>query len=268
MKIYTNSYFVNQQFYLIVRIYHNMPRILIYNIAYGSGAPSSSSANILQIHRYFKRSDKNLKKISKFIEFSKADIVGLIEVDTGSFRTAKRNQALEISKDSCHHTHYLTKYGESFTGKIVPILRKQGNAILTRDESSNGIYHYFPGGFKKLIIELEMENLRVFLLHLSLSKRARRMQLRHMSNLLSTKKCPVIIAGDFNAFKGTSELDEIQKSLNLVNPNVNHLPTYPAWKPKHQLDFILCSKEIKINNFEIPKVHLSDHLPIIMDFEI
>ena len=245
-----------------------MQRVLVYNIAYGSGAPSSFTDNILKIHRYLKRPDRNLKKISKFIEFSKADIVGLIEIDTGSLRTSNQNQAEEIGKHSKHHTHYLTKYGESFTGKIIPILRKQGNAILTREKDSNGIYHYFPGGFKKLIIELDMGSFRFFLLHLSLSKRARKMQFAHMSNLLSSKRCPVIIAGDFNAFGGASELKSMREKLGLVNPNIDKLPTYPSWNPKHQLDFILCSKEIKIKNFEIPKVNLSDHLPLIMDFEI
>ncbi len=245
-----------------------MYRVLVYNIAYGSGAPSSYTENILKIHRYLKRPDKNLKKISTFIESSKADIVGLIEIDTGSFRASRQNQAEEIGKHSSHYTHCLTKYGESLTGKIIPILRKQGNAILAKDKESNGIYHYFPGGFKKLIIELDMGSFRFFLLHLSLTKRARKMQFDHMANLLSSSKCPVIIAGDFNAFRGTSELRNMRKKLGLVNPNVDKLPTYPSWHPKHQLDFILCSKEIKIKNFEIPNVHLSDHLPLIMDFEL
>ena len=245
-----------------------MYRVLVYNIAYGSGSPSSYTENILKIHRYLKRPDKNITKISSFIEASKADIVGLLEIDTGSFRSSKVNQAEEIGKNSSHHTHCLTKYGESFTGKIVPILRKQGNAILSKEQDSNSIYHYFPGGFKKLIIELDMGSFRFFLLHLSLTKRARKMQFAHMANLLSTRKCPVIIAGDFNAFSGLSELKDISKKLGLVNPNVDKISTYPSWAPKHQLDFILCSEEIKIKNFEIPKIKLSDHLPLIMDFEI
>ena len=245
-----------------------MYRILVYNIAYGSGAPSSYTENILKIHRYLKRPDRNLKKISNFIESSKADIVGLLEIDTGSFRVSKQNQAEEIGKQSSHYTHCLTKYGESLTGKIIPILRKQGNAILTREKNLTGIYHYFPGGFKKLIIELDMGDFRFFLLHLSITKRVRKIQFAHMANLLSSKKCPVIIAGDFNAFSGMPELKYMRKELGLVNPNVDQLPTYPSWNPKHQLDFILCSKEINITNFEISKITLSDHLPLIMDFEI
>ena len=245
-----------------------MHRVLVYNIAYGSGAPSSFTENILKIHRYLKRPDKNIKKISEFIDNSNADIVGLIEIDTGSLRTSSVNQAETIGKQSCHYTHCLTKYGGNITSKIIPILRKQGNAVLTRDKNSNGIYHYFPGGFKKLIIELDMGDFRFFLLHLSLTKSARKMQFAHMANLLSAKRCPVIIAGDFNAFNGVSELRYMKNQLGLKNPNVDKKPTYPSWNPKHQLDFILCSKEIQVKNFEVPQINLSDHLPLILDFEI
>ncbi|HJO95878.1 MAG TPA: endonuclease/exonuclease/phosphatase family protein [Victivallales bacterium] len=245
-----------------------MSRVLVYNIAYATGAPNSLPASILNISRHFLPTRFQFNKISRFINSTKADIVGLIEVDTGSYRTSSINQVEKISNYLSHYSHGSTKYGDSISGKIIPILRKQGNAILTREKQSNGVYHYFPGGFKKLIIELDMGTYRFFLLHLSLSKRVRKMQLQHMANLLSTKKCPVIIAGDFNTFSGTKEINYVQNELGLVNPNVNNLPTFPAWKPKHQLDFILCSKEIKVTNFEVPDIKLSDHLPVLMDFEI
>lgn len=246
-----------------------MYRALVYNIAYATGAPGSHTENLLRLHRYFlKKSYCNLNEISKFISNTDPDIIGLLEVDTGSFRASKINQVSAISSITDYYTHYTTKYGDSLTSKIIPILRKQGNAILTKEKESNGIYHYFPGGFKKLILELDMNGLRFFLVHLSLSERVRTIQLKHISNLLATNKSPVIVAGDFNAFKGINELEEIQKRLNLINPNTYHKPTFPAWNPKHQIDFLLCSKDIKIINFDIPSIMLSDHLPIILDFEL
>ena len=243
-------------------------RVLIYNIAYGSGAPCSYFEHIIKVHRYLSRANSNMLQISRFIKKADADIIGLIEVDTGSITSALQNQADEIGKRTEHYTHSSTKYGDAFSGKIIPILRKQGNAILTKNKDSNGIYHYFPGGFKKLIIELEMETYDFFLVHLALSKRVRKLQLRHLTNLLSARKKPVLLAGDFNVFKGEEELKEIQRELDLVNPNINNLPTFPSWKPKHQLDFILCSKNIKVVDFKVPDIRLSDHLPVILDFEV
>ncbi len=246
-----------------------MYRILVYNMAYGTGAPKSFSDNILNIYRYFMSTRGNLNKISRFINSQHADVIGLIEVDTGSYRSSSINQAARISKHINKFCHVSTKYGDRLSGRIIPILRKQGNAILTKDDTSSGIYHYFPSGFKKLIIELALEEFRFFLLHLSLSKRVRRIQLNHIANLLaSNKNHPVIIAGDFNTFGGAEELKAIQEELNLINPNIDGIPTFPSWAPKHQLDFILCSKNIMIKNFEIPEVKLSDHLPLILDFDI
>jgi endonuclease/exonuclease/phosphatase family metal-dependent hydrolase len=245
-----------------------MHRIMIYNIAYASGAPCNYLEHIFKVHRYLNRSNKNMLQISRLIKKTDADVIGLIEIDTGSIGTALINQADEIGKRTQHYSHYTTKYGDTLSGKMIPILRKQGNAILTKNEDSNGIYHYFPGGFKKLIIELEMEEYDFFLVHLALSKRVRKVQLRHMANLLSSRKKPVVIAGDFNVFKGENELKEIQESLGLINPNIKNIPTFPSWKPKYELDFMLCSKEIKVKNFEIPNVKLSDHLPVVMEFEV
>ena len=246
-----------------------MYRILVYNMAYGTGAPKSFSDNLLNISRYFMPTRANLNKISRFINSQHADVIGLIEVDTGSYRSSSVNQAARIGKHLNKFCHVSTKYGDRLSGRIVPILSKQGNAILTKDRDSSGIYHYFPSGFKKLIIELALDDFRFFLLHLSLSKRVRRIQLNHIANLLaSNKNRPVIIAGDFNTFGGPEEIKSIQEELNLINPNIDSIPTFPSWEPKHQLDFILCSKGIKIKKFKVSDVKLSDHLPLLLDFEI
>jgi endonuclease/exonuclease/phosphatase family metal-dependent hydrolase len=149
----------------------------------------------------------------------------------------------------------------------LPILNKQANAILTKEKAPVINYHYFPRGFKKLIIEVDVRGVRFFLVHLSLQKRIRRMQLEHLSGIVKTDG-PMIIAGDFNALSGPDELEDFQTELGLVNPNKKNIPTYPSWNPKKQLDFILCTKEIKIKKFEAPEVRFSDHLPLILDFDI
>ena len=63
-----------------------MYRILVYNMAYGTGAPTSFSDNILNISRYFISTRVNLNKISRFINSQHADVIGLIEVDTGLYQ--------------------------------------------------------------------------------------------------------------------------------------------------------------------------------------
>jgi endonuclease/exonuclease/phosphatase family metal-dependent hydrolase len=43
---------------------------------------------------------------------------------------------------------------------------------------------------------------------------------------------------------------------------------YPARRPRIELDFILYSRGIEIDSFEIPDVTYSDHRPLICDFRV
>jgi endonuclease/exonuclease/phosphatase family metal-dependent hydrolase len=58
------------------------------------------------------------------------------------------------------------------------------------------------------------------------------------------------------------------RAAGLRSANVNNLPSFPARIPRIELDFVLVSKEIEINNFEVPDVRLSDHRPVLCDFTV
>jgi endonuclease/exonuclease/phosphatase family metal-dependent hydrolase len=103
--------------------------------------------------------------------------------------------------------------------------------------------------------------------HLALSKAARGKQLEHLAELLPAN-APFIVAGDFNTYHGEQELADFMANHGLRNANTAGLPTYPSWNPKKQLDYILYSKEITLENFSVPRVDFSDHLPLVMDFLI
>ena len=75
-----------------------------------------------------------LPELTKFIKSVDPDIVGLIEVDTGSIRSRKVNQAEKIATDLGMNTSYQTKYGTKSLNKILPIVRKQGNAFMAAHE--------------------------------------------------------------------------------------------------------------------------------------
>ena len=145
-------------------------------------------------------------------------------------------------------------------------MRKQANAILTREKISNSNFHYFPLGFKKLIIEVEVYGINFFLVHLSLKKKVRKAQINHLIEITKGDR-PIIIAGDFNTFSGVDEISELKAELGLKNPNRENLKSFPAWKPKKGLDHILCSEEINVTDFQVPDVRFSDHLPLILDFD-
>ena len=209
-----------------------------------------------------------LPEITSFIKSVDPDIVGLIEVDTGSIRSRMVNQAEKIASDLGMNSSYETKYGEKSINKLLPIVRKQGNAFLAASRVHGEKFHYFDTGIKRLIIEIEMEHYAIFLVHLSLKYRHRHLQLRTLYDLIAVTEKPVIVTGDFNTFWGENEIYLFMKAAGLKSANVDSLPTYPSRSARKELDFILYQDGITVNHFEVPQVRHSDHLPLICDFNV
>lgn len=242
-------------------------RLVLYNIRYGVGAGLSTHLPVPGAG-YVLGNNANLERLIEFLQSVAPDIVGLIEVDTGSIRTRNRNQAELIAEALGHNSSFETKYGSNSINQLLPILRKQGNAFLAAPTIHNERFHYFDTGIKRLIIELELEDMAIFLVHLSLKYRHRHLQLRHLYDLIDRCPKPVMVVGDFNTFWGQNEIYLFQKATGLASANVDALPSYPARAPRKELDFILYQEGIVIEHFEVPDIQLSDHLPLICDFHV
>ena len=78
-------------------------RFLLYNIRYAAGIGKHFHLPV-PYSGYFKNTNGNLKKIVDFIKSVNPDIIGLIEVDSGSFRSEKNNQAR-------YNRHWVIHYG-------------------------------------------------------------------------------------------------------------------------------------------------------------
>jgi len=241
-------------------------RFLVYNIAYGTGGPNGESHRVLTSHRYIKTHDKHFEKIIDFIKEANADVIGLVEIDTGSYRTEYMNQVKKIANHLNHFHVCETKYGKKSLLRKMPYLRSQSNAILTALKNEESKFHFLPRGVKKLVIESKINNVSFFLVHLALTKNVRQIQLRYLEKIIP-KDQHVIVAGDFNTMQGSKELDRFMEKCGLINANSENHATYPAWNAQKELDYILCSEKIEINSFEVPKVKFSDHHPLIMEFE-
>ena len=133
-------------------------KFLLYNIRYATGgkrrAPWSG---------YLGRTKAQLHSISSFVQKIDPDVVGLVEVDSGSYRTGKRHQSEIIADDLGHYHAYRSKYRDRGLWPRIPILNHQGNAFITRDEITSARFHDFDHGFKSLVIELELDRVKLFL---------------------------------------------------------------------------------------------------------
>jgi endonuclease/exonuclease/phosphatase family metal-dependent hydrolase len=242
-------------------------RFVLYNIRYATGTGAAFHLPVPGAG-YLRSNPRVLDGITQFIKSRDPDIVGLIEVDTGSIRTGLVNQAQVIAKSLGHYSTYQCKYGASSINTLMPIVRKQANAFLAAPRVEGERFHYFDTGIKRLIIELELDDLCVFLVHLSLKFRHRHAQLRHLFELVRHSTKPVIVAGDFNTFWGEHEMALFMEATGLRSANRQRLPSYPARRPRIELDFILYSRGIEIESFDVPDVTYSDHRPLICDFHV
>ena len=242
-------------------------RLLVYNIRYATGSGPTFHLPVPGAG-YLRSSRRVLNGITDFIRSEDPDLVGLIEVDTGSIRTGMVNQAEHIARHLGHYTAFECKYGVSSINQLVPIVRKQGNAILASERVTRERFHYFDTGIKRLIIELELPDVCIFLVHLSVKYRHRQNQLRSLHDLIAQSTKPVIVAGDFNTFWGTNEIFLFMRATGLRSANVRGIPSFPSRIPRAELDFVLFSEGIEVQDFRVPDIRLSDHRPIICDFSV
>ena len=83
-------------------------RLLVYNIRYATGIGPAFHLPVPGAG-YLRSSRRVLEEITQFIRREDPDVVGLIEIDTGSIRTGMVNQAEYVAKSLGHYTAYQCK---------------------------------------------------------------------------------------------------------------------------------------------------------------
>lgn len=96
----------------------------------------------------------------------------------------------------------------------------------------------------------------------------------------------VVIGGDFNLMPRTKSIKIIEQNgfVNLIRKhNIKKTRNIHAWNQAKEIekglghkfygkqkfsDYCFVSKDIKVKSFEVPNVEISDHLPLILEFEV
>lgn len=253
-------------------------RALLYNIEYLEGT-TQGIWQYLDFYHVLRPRFNLDKNILTFLENQNADVIGLVEVDGGNFRHNpdmitffKNNLGF---KDVCHGI----KYGYDSLARKIPVLKNQENALITKNKLLSSKKHMLSVGSKRLILEASVEldeeeksAVTFLLVHLALFKKTRAIQIKELCSIINKIKTPVILMGDFNTFS-RKELDYVFDNTSLVDSFAFRqggklAATEPSWNPRYRLDNILVTKNIKVNNYEILDVHYSDHLPVLIDFNL
>lgn len=213
--------------------------------------------------RYLLSSAKSEKKVSQFINTEDICVLGLIEINNKSIRTWNKDQAESISegtklKEKVFFSDYkispFVNYGNALISKY-PIIKQKKIRIFSRLE---------PRYIANIRIRLQFFSLNVFLVHLSVGKRDRAIQIRQIAKIVKNIKGPSLIMGDFNTFSENELGPLISKGFK----QFKEPKTYPSWNPKTALDHIL-AKSVNIKRvYAYKKKLFSDHLPLVAEIEI
>ena len=241
-------------------------KILLYNMAYGTGLNGSWKQYFLKTKRYFWLPLFHSKKIAQLLKKQRADVLCLIEVDGGAWRNRFCSQVKSIAKKiNFNFYHSKSKYHPKSIWNLIPFVRKRHDAIIA-NKKGDVFFHYLNKGMKKLIQEFVVDNISIFTAHLAvLSEKVRKKQFEELAKIVMACSRPFVLCGDFNIQKGLKEVKEFAEitGLQLVK-----LPaTWPSCNPKKHFDLFFTSPGVKIKDAGIIKSEYSDHLPVWVEID-
>ena len=203
------------------------------------------------------------------------DVVCLLEVDGGSYRTATTGQvetmAIELAERGLDYRPRTDpKYGEDGLLVNLPALGDLSNGLLLRD-GHPARAHYLDTGPKRLVTEVELaEGLSLFAVHLAMRRSTRERQLDEIAALVADRE-RAIVCGDFNAYDGHAELDAFCERTGLVlhdpGETVPPRPLDFVVTETRTLDLFLASPDVVVSRCESLDVQVSDHRPIVLEFD-
>ncbi|MBC6981088.1 endonuclease/exonuclease/phosphatase family protein [Caulobacter sp. 17J80-11] len=242
-----------------------MPRIMTYNV-----------------HRCVGVDRKlDVERIAAVIADSEPDIVCLQELDVGRARTQGVDQAHAIAKrlEMTFHFHPAMRVEEELYGDAVLTHLPERLVHAASLPGITGVPGNEPRGALWVAVDVGGVELQVLNTHLGLVPREQRLQAAALvgREWLGHPDCrdPVMLVGDFNATSVTrpyarvaSRLRDAQKTPAVPRT----VPTFPSGFPVLRIDHCFISPSVRITGVQAPFSPLarmaSDHLPLVIDFEL
>ncbi len=238
-------------------------RVMTYNIHHGEGVDGTI----------------DIRRIARLIKDSGADVVALQEVDRGVERTNKIDIIVMLSD--------LTGMTYAFGKNIDYQGGDYGNAFLTRYpiiEERNHHYTMFREGEQRGLLQLmlEVKGQEIVVMNTHLDYRADDAErLTSVAELLaaSERYAPrsIIACGDFNDVPPSPTIARMKERFidcwDVAGSEDGW--TYPTTQPSKRIDYIFVSKPTTGGGQALRPVrawvihsNASDHLPLVVDFEI
>ncbi len=113
----------------------------------------------------------------------------------------------------------------------------------------------------RCLLKAELENgFTVLVIHFGLNKDEQENAVKTVLENIADEKC--ILMGDFNAEPDDRVLLPIkQHMVDTADMISGNSLTFPSDKPQKKIDYIFVSRDLTVNNAQIPEIIASDHRP-------
>ncbi len=243
--------------------------VLSWNLFWALGYPTGELSRAQKAIRYFRqRNDrKELSAIRDVIKKSKADIIGLQEIDGGSRRNGNFSHQAFIQQ------HTSARYAAYAVERAWLSYCNDGNAVFSTKKLHRIRKITLPHRIEKRnviisTVRIGKKAIDIYVTHFGAhktNKKERCAQAQAIRDHIRKSKRPAIVMGDLNC-----EPDDEEFKLLCDNTlhHLPHAPSYPAFQPAKKYDHILCTPGLRILTCKTLNIRHSDHLPVIATIEV
>ncbi len=205
----------------------------------------------------------NLDRIAQVLKGY--DLVGLQEVDAGSRRSGYINLTQYLAQKASF------PFWDDKTNRNLGGFARHSMGVLSRFRPTEITEHKLPGrvpGRGALCVRYgrKESSLVVMIIHLALGQRGRMEQLAFLSDLINENR-NVILMGDMNCKSDSREMNLLIDRTLMTEP-AHGLNTFPSWQPERNIDHILVTPTLQVDQVKVLDYPVSDHLPIAMELTL
>jgi endonuclease/exonuclease/phosphatase family metal-dependent hydrolase len=225
-------------------------RVAAYNIKHGEGMDGTV----------------DLARAVAVLQALDADVITLQEIDRGTARTGGVDQAARLGEMLGMQAHFGDfmpyqggHYGMAVLSRL-PVRRVENIRLPDGDEPRTALE-------VEVAVGPESRPLSVVGIHFYRTPEERFAQAQALSQALDAREHPVVLAGDFNSFRGDRVMSALARAEWFLVEKEGAPLTYPADEPAREIDFTLLRPASAFEVVEhrvIDERVASDHRPLLV----
>ena len=164
-------------------------------------------------------------------------------------------------------------YGNAFLSKngfiSVETIKIPDPIVKDETDEDGDLLHYESRSVIKAVVKHNDKEICFLVTHMGLAQSERFNAVDTIVKIIDSLDIPVVLMGDFNSVPQDEVLKPLLDRLDDTDcyALVKNKPTYPSYKPEIKIDYIFF-RGLKCLNVTTLEDVISDHFPIIADFEV